>query len=915
MVVKGFREFVRTAAAEGAVLLKNEGVLPVRNERAAVFGRTQIDYYKSGTGSGGAVNSLYVPNILDALRENEYITVDEEIAALYETLTQKYPLNHTNRFEADFEDKELEISEKEIERAASRNDKAIIVIGRVAGEAYDNANAPGSFLLTKNEKKLIGNVAKYFENFAVILNTGNIIDMRWVDEFRVPAVMYIWQGGEEGARACADVLSGIVNPCGKLGDTIARRYEDYPSAKDFETENEVVYSEDIFVGYRYFETFAKDKVLYPFGFGLSYGDFNIKVNTVIKWDTKLDFDIDVKNIGSEAGKEVVQLYLAPPCGRLGRPSRELCAFAKTALIRPRGLENLQISLDLRNHAAFDDVNSRWVLEKGRYRIFAGRSIRDAYEVFSYVLDEEIVVKQCRSYMPPVKKLSRMVNNNGIEGHEMLAPKSKPAADEIPAEFNANGFTGNFADAVKENKIKEFIATLTNEELAALSRGEGMLSPKVTAGTASCFGGVTDGLVAKGIPTACTSDGPSGIRMDNGEAATSMPGGAALACTWDTKLIEKLYEFEGKELVLNKIDMLLGPGMNIHRNPLCGRNFEYYSEDPLLTGMLAAAAIRGIDKGGAMGVIKHFACNNREYNRYNANAVVSERALREIYLRPFEIAIKSAPVVGVMTSYNPINGIQASSSRDLADGILRREWKYDGFVMTDWWPHMNNFVGDSPSPRKLAAMARSHNDVYMVVSNFRAGDWEDDIAKSLSDGALTRAELQRNVYSTLDAISKMNCFERMHGFKRDTKCGKDWFRCGLFEREYEIRECSIPKMGTRKRNVLVDMVNIEGKGASHKFDVTAKPGDEAVLTLVGERNGMAVLTLDMGVNAQELAQLGVFIEYDGKTYPISLRGTNGEIITTEPIEIAVAVGWHEMKIGFGKSNMADIRFTGISIMFI
>ncbi|MGM0523907.1 MAG: glycoside hydrolase family 3 protein [Bacillota bacterium] len=268
---------------------------------------------------------------------------------------------------------------------------------------------------------------------------------------------------------------------------------------------------------------------------------------------------------------------------------------------------------------------------------------------------------------------------------------------------------------------------------------------------------------------CTADGPSGIRMDSGEKATQVPIGTLLAATFNPDLIESLYRFEGKELIQNEIDLLLGPGINIHRHPLNGRNFEYFSEDPYLTGKMAVANVRGIRKEGAHAVAKHFACNSQEQSRNQVDAVVSERALREVYVKGFEMAVKEADLTGIMTAYNPVNGHFSASNYDLNTTILREDWGFCGIVMTDWWAHMNDPVNQGePSRAYTDHMIRSQNDLYMVVNNDGAETniAGDNTLKGLQEGTVTRGELQRSAKNICRVLLELPVMTRKQVFRDD-----------------------------------------------------------------------------------------------------------------------------------------------------
>lgn len=778
--------YCREAAAEGAVLLKNEGhMLPVKkDETVSIFGRSQIEYYRSGTGSGGAVNVPYVKNILDGIKENNAFPVNEDLVETYKEWLKEHPFdNGGGGWAAEpWHQEEMEITDEIARCAAEKSEKAIFLFGRTAGEDKDYEDTEGSYLLTKREKENLRIVTKYFNEVAVLLNVSNIIDMSWTKDAayqdHIKAILYIWQGGMEGANAVADLLSGRVTPSGKLTDTIAEKLSDYPVADHFGSKTENIYAEDIYVGYRYFETFAPEKVMYEFGFGLSYTEFSMETvkaeSTGNGKDAKIALSIRVKNTGAAAGKEAAQVYVSAPQGQLGKPAKVLCGFAKTKLLAPGEEEVLELTIPVSRFASYDDSGvtghkSCYVLEEGLYEIYVGNSVRctekanvdgkGGYEIASCVVTVEL-----EEALAPTKEFLRLKTGRQKEdgvfarayekAPQQMVDLAERIKSRLPKELPQTGNKGITLQAVAENikngssveeELDAFVAQFTNEELAVIVRGEGMSSPKVTPGTASAFGGVSDSLHGYGIPIACASDGPSGIRMESGLKATQLPIGTLLACSFNIPMMEELYQMEGRELVGNEIDTLLGPGINIHRYPLNGRNFEYFSEDPLVTGQFAAAMTRGIRSAGSSATVKHFAANNQETERHNVNSVVSERALREIYLKGFEIAVKEGNANSIMTSYNPVNGHWTASNYDLNTTILRGEWGYQGIVMTDWWAKMNDVVNGGEADRRYTSfMVRAQNDLYMVVNNNGAAinAVGDDTLEALEAGKLTVGELQR-----------------------------------------------------------------------------------------------------------------------------------------------------------------------------
>ncbi|MDO3411522.1 glycoside hydrolase family 3 C-terminal domain-containing protein [Saccharibacillus sp. CPCC 101409] len=795
--LKGFAEFSRTVAAQGAVLLQNEGrALPVQaDENVAVFGRVQLNYYRSGTGSGGSVHVSHTSNLLDGLRSQSSIEVNEELASVYTKWIEENPFdNGGGGWAAEpWHQKEMPLTDELVAEARAKSSKAIVVVGRTAGEDQDNADAPGSYRLTPEELDMLTQVTNRFEQTIVVLNVSNIVDMSWVADaghkHPIAAVIYAWHGGMEGGNAIADVLSGAVTPSGKLTDTIAYSIEDYPSTSNYGNEFKSVYEEDVYVGYRYFETFHPEKVQYEFGFGLSYTTFDQvteDAKTVQKDGAEwIELGVNVTNTGNTfEGKEVVQAYIEAPQGKLGQPVKKLVAFGKTKSLQPGQSERIVLSFPVDKLASYDDAGATghahaYVLEEGTYLLHVGTSVKRTAEVQvdgaeGYIVSELRVVQQFEEAMAPVEDFMRIKPGGRREdGSYELTSEDAPTRkvdmaqriqDRLPQSFAQTGDKGIKLRDVKDGKagMDDFVAQLSDDELATLVRGEGMSSPLATPGTASAFGGVSDALLGYGIPVACTADGPSGIRMDSGQQATQVSIGTLLAATWDTALVEELYVLEGQELLLNNVDALLGPGLNIRRSPLNGRNFEYFSEDPIVSGEFAAACVRGIMQGGSNATLKHFACNNQEQYRSKVNAVVSERALREIYLKGFEIAVREGGANSIMTSYNPINGHWAASNYDLNTTILRGEWGFDGIVMTDWWAIMNDSANGGEADRtKTNFMVRAQNDLYMVVMNYGAETniWGDNTIESLENGTVTRGELQRSAANICKFIMNAPVFSR------------------------------------------------------------------------------------------------------------------------------------------------------------
>lgn len=814
-VLEGLTDLGRQVAAEGCVLIKNDNnVLPLENGVSiSIFGRAQCNYYKSGTGSGGDVKAPYAVGILEGLRKNPKVKVNEDLAKVYaDWVADGHGFDDGGGGWAaePWYQAEMPLSQDVADAAKEKSDVAVVLIGRTAGEDKDGANTAGSYQLTDTEKEMLQTVTTTFDKVAVVLNVPAIIDMNWMDDYDIDSVLYAWQGGMNGGDGVADVLTGDVNPSGRLTDTIAKNYSDYPSAPYFGRTDYNFYVEDIYVGYRYFETFAQDKVVYPFGYGMSYTTFETSTYSITESDGYINVFTTVENTGDRAGKETVQVYYGAPQGKLGKPAKELAAFAKTKLLQPGESQDITLSFKIDDMASYDDggytgYDSAYVLEAGDYNIYVGNDVRDSQLEYVHKEPELRVVEQLEEEMAPVREFERfkpVEDENGdlVVGFEAVPTQTvdveKKIAEDSAKLPELQTKDDNHYDLIDvyngEVTTEEFVAQLTNTELTSIVQGEGMSPSGVTSGIASAFGGVNtikDGKKTTltelyGIPRAGASDGPSGIRQT--AAATSLPGGASIACTWNTDLVERMFQLEGEEMVLNEIDTLLGPGINIHRNPLNGRNFEYYSEDPLVTGKMAAAVTKGIQSTGATVTIKHFAGNNQETNRHNDDSRISERALREIYLKGFEIAVKEGKARSVMTAYNPINGCWTASNYDLTTDILRGEWGYDGVVMTDWWARMNQTIGNglktSSGVQYLASMVKAQNDMYMVTpdsSTTSAANTSTtlDMAARLEDGYITRAELQRCAVNICNYLLKSQCFARLNNieFIPYDVVGEEWFK--------------------------------------------------------------------------------------------------------------------------------------------
>ena len=900
-----YAALARQAVAEGCVLLENEGqALPLRDgERVAVFGRMAFHYYKSGLGSGGLVNTRYVVGILDALKECEGIHLDEKLMGIYEDWIMENPYDEGQGWgRVPWCQKEMDVTEEMLD-CARRDDVSLVVIGRTAGEDQDNNAKAGSYCLTETEEDMIRRVCEVSERTVVVLNVGNIIDMSWVEKYRPQAVLYVWQGGQEGGNGVADVLTGKVCACGKLTDTIAADINDYPSTVNFGDPFKNYYKEDIYVGYRYFETFARDKVLYPFGYGLSYTTFEMKAEVLKNTGDKITVSATVANTGEVKGKEVVQVYVKVPQGKLGNPARKLIGFAKTKELESGEQEEVCIVIPKYDMASYDDSGvtghkSCYVLEEGTYEIFVGSDVRSAVSVGCY--EEEFrVIEELEEAYAPVEKFQRMKAVLLPDGTYQAVTEDVPVrtidpqerrANEIPEPYVYTGDKGYKLVDVLDKKVsmEEFVAQISEEDLIAMFRGEGMCSPKVTAGTAAAFGGVTDGLTALGIPVGCCSDGPSGIRMDCGTKAFSLPNGTSLGCTFNVELVGALYEMTGKELRLNKIDSLLGPGMNIHRNPLNGRNFEYISEDPILTGRICAAQVKAMAKSGIGSTIKHFCGNNQEVGRSTSDSVISERALREIYLKGFEIAVKEGGARSVMTTYGSVNGLWTAGSYDLCTTILRKEWGFDGIVMTDWWAK-SNYEGHQAEVPVKAPMVAAQNDIYMVVSDAKANPENDDVEEMFHAGKITVGELQRNAANILGFLLKSPSVLLL----TDRIC-KEELEAMNTKEEDDVDAGSLVSI---ESDSVTQKIVIDGAllhPAKGKADVIAVTNE-----FVGDFTMKFTLKSDLG----ELAQLSVSVFLDNiHKMTVSVQGTNGKWVEESRI-LNMGFGHnHYIKFYYGADNL-------------
>ena len=800
---KAHIELSKEAAKEGMVLLKNENnVLPLSaGSKVALFGKGTFDYVKGGGGSGD-VTVAYTRNLYEGLSlQKDKISIFEELCDYYrKDIEEQYKNGNVPGMTI-----EPDVPNELLQKAKAYTDTAIITICRYSGEGWDRKSVidpnnkalwdyerkmteksaeifkDGDFCLSVKEKEMVDAVKTNFKNVIVILNVGGMVDTSWFAyDPKIQSALLALQGGMEGGLAAAELLVGDGNPSGKTVDTFARTLDDYPSTHNFhESRDYVDYTDDIYVGYRYFETIpgAAEKVVYPFGYGLSYTTFNVETvsagilqpshtansqsaphDAVSHTDT-LYVRVRVTNTGKRAGKEVVQVYAAKPQGKLGKPAKELVAFEKTRELLSGESQIMTLTWSINDMASYDDLGkiqkSAYVLEAGSYDIYVGTSVRDVQKAdYSYILDEDIITEQLSAKLVPTSLANRMLSDGSFEELPQSEPVDTDASvvgniDPSLTEGVAPGQRAipyfRFADGMVKNgkydimdvvegqiSLDEFISELSVDDLIHLLGGQ----PNI--GAANTFG--IGNMPEYGIPSVMTADGPAGVRINPevGVCTTAFPCSTLLACTWNPDIVEAVGHAGGKELKENNLGLWLTPAINIHRSPLCGRNFEYYSEDPFVTGKLAGAMVRGIQSNNVGATLKHFALNNKETNRKNSDSRVSERAAREIYLKAFEMIIKAENPWAVMSSYNIINGYRASENKDLLTGILRDEWGYTGMVTTDWWT-----CGEHYKETKAG------NDLKM------GNGYPKRVKEAYEKGAISRDEIEICVKRILNFILKLD----------------------------------------------------------------------------------------------------------------------------------------------------------------
>ncbi|MCS7105259.1 MAG: glycoside hydrolase family 3 C-terminal domain-containing protein [Thermofilaceae archaeon] len=788
LIVQG-RELALKVAEEGVVLLKNDGVLPLNPQYSiAVFGTGQnlTWWYHEGGSSYVPLNPPRVVTLLEALIEYGF-KIDEEVSQAYSATTlppktREYPF-----------------VEEDVEEFARRNDVALIVLSRYSSEDFDLPRNGGWFSagwwfyyyttqltgpyyfrgyeLEEDELKLIKTVAKYFDRIVLILNTPHAVGVTPVVD-DVDAILWVGYPGEVGAYAVANILMGKATPSGKLPFTWAKRWEDYPSSRCWGTVD-VVYCENIYVGYKYFDTFNVEP-LYPFGFGLSYTKFDINVIQVEVKGSKVEVTVRVSNTGGFPGKEVVQVYTTLPQGKLEKEHQRLVAFAKTGLLNPGQSETVKITFDIASAASFDEEARAWVLEEGVYAVKVGNSSRNARVVAKVVVPntvflEKVAVnlgadyfyKRARelgveilrrtpevvpwTYPGELEDMERAPSfSTSLESFETVVrtcPEYYPTefktfeAEEITLEDVVNGVY----------TLEELVGQMSVEELVDVTIGlRGSKAPY---------------LSDRRIPELRQTDGPNGAKLylPGDLHGTAFPGASTRAATWNVELEYEVGRHIGRELLWAGISIWLAPGLNIHRNPLCGRNAEYYSEDPLLAGVMAAVAVKGLQGVQGVGATpKHFVANDQEAYRWVSDSIASERALREIYLKAFEIAVKTAKPWAIMTSYNKVNGFYSGNYFNLCMGVLRGEWGFDGLVMTDWWSRSYNYVAYTAG-----------NDALMPYTEYVSwAPWTayevvvKQVKEALNNGSLTLGQLQRSAYNILRVALRSRSLADMIGVSQD-----------------------------------------------------------------------------------------------------------------------------------------------------
>ena len=786
------------AACEGMVLLKNDGALPFHTKKIALYGPGASMTIKGGTGSG-EVNERHSVTVLEGLQDRgfEITTMKwiEDFERGYREAYEAYQVEKRKRINLlklnDIMQMLLDnfkapvgrpITEEDVQ--ASDTDCCIYVLSRQAGEGGDRKAEKGDLYLTDEERTAITFCAENYAHFLLVINCGSSIDMAFAQEITgINAILYLCQPGTEGGHAFADIVSGAVTPSGKLSDTWAKQYSDIPFAMDYSYLNgdlkEEYYKEGIYVGYRYFDSFGVEPA-FPFGFGLSYTDFSIHSAGIEVNGSEVTVKASVCNTGSTySGREVVQLYLSAPAGELHKEYQSLAAFAKTNELKPGERQQLELTFDLRSMASYREADAAYVLEKGCYVLRLGNSSRNTMSVGALILDQEIIVSKHRNICP-VKATFEELKALPVKGTAL--PEGIPHIIVDGNSIETIVYTYDQPEGCRDEKVHSFLNTLTLEEMVDIVVGVGMFGADNRFDLPGSVGNTTSKFWDRGLANVALCDGPAGIRIQkrstlekNGKIkpvemamsifeffppiikkfmqgdpekrpvlyqyTTAFPVANALAQTWNTQLMQEVGNAIYREMKEYGCTYWLAPAINIHRNPLCGRNFEYFSEDPRLSGAIAAAITKGVQQeDGFYVTVKHYACNNQEDNRNFVSSNLSERALREIYLKGFEICVRQGNARSIMTSYNKVNGVYAPNSYDLCTAALRNEWGFDGVVMTDWFSTNN---GQASSALAMAA----GNDLIMPGG----GSFKKEILKGVKSGKIKEADVRRCCSNVVKSI--------------------------------------------------------------------------------------------------------------------------------------------------------------------
>lgn len=812
------RKIARAAAAEGMVLLKNEDhILPLKpGTKVALYGGGASKTVKGGTGSGD-VNERESVSIYEGMKAAGYVITTENWTRDYDERYEKariewrdYILEKSKGMEDNTVDFFNVYATTPFVRPegmpAEKTDAgyAFFILSRVAGEGADRFAAQGDYLLTEYEEKLLEDICSYYENVVVVINTGGLVDLSFMDKYsNIKALIQMVQAGMEGGNAFADLISGKVTPSGKMTDSCAYEYSDYPNSETYSHNNGNVqtekYEEGIYVGYRYFDTFDVP-VRYSFGYGLSYTQFALNVKSIAceMQDGKPSVKVtaDVTNTGTKfSGKEVVQVYVSCPSGKLEKEYRRLAAFEKTKELQPGETQEISLVIPVYRLASYDETEPGWILEKGSYGIWVGNSLAQSVLAGEAEVDKSIVLVRTENICPLKEELAEIHADMGKNAAKYRNAVEK-AGDSLKKVVLHSELLESVTVEYTDNKdiysaeARAFADTLTTDQLVCLAAGD---PGKAQGGNLGAAGisvpgsaGETHHCAAEqGLASIVLADGPAGLRLmkyyhvhegkivtmpfqfslEGGlfcpdtenlpgeryyQYCTAIPVGTLLAQTWNLPLLQKIGHMIGTEMEEFGVTLWLAPGMNIHRNPLCGRNFEYYSEDPFLSGELAGAITEGVQSVPGCGTtIKHFACNNQEDNRMGSDSIVSERALREIYLKGFETAIRKSHPMSVMTSYNLINGVHAANNYDICTKAARNEWGFNGVIMTDWTTTENDETCTA------SGCMRAGNDLIMPGNQ---SDY-DNLYKELADGTLSEEDLKACVSRLVDVIWRSNQYER------------------------------------------------------------------------------------------------------------------------------------------------------------